>query len=576
MRKQLRITPRDASARKYVVEQIDVERLGYIEGEVDGGGIGQPVFLSTRNYFFGLEYPEGHDESTGGVITLSHYPGIAVGEELESKSAVWGAARDGQARREFLKQYVVSLALHSPPEPVVTFRDAWNSGSSPNEAITLKSISILKEKLIDGQGVKVDIYAIDGPGWYNPSSILAINQNRFPRGFDPVQKAAEAVGMEMGLWVSITGSDMNTYWGIAHGMEAVHGNETGPYCITGPKYRAALKAALQHYLDSNRVSSFKFDYNSFVSCQPEHDPIREALQSREAAIDAYIDVLKFVHAARPNATIEITTGMWLSPWWLHYADWVWLGGSDLDFLTVSGNASLHASGSTTPSNGDKRASEISYRDFVVWQDLRKQHYAFPTWGLMTHGFYNWVQIGGAPDPEAGIEGTADCCNEPLNDFADHVVTVLMRGINNWELLLNLRQMTPDKWEYLGRGLKWGRAHWDILSNTEMILGNPSKYQVYGYTHFRGTRGIISLRNPADSRQDTEVVLDKGNGFWNMPSTVLHGRQIYPCEETLPGTYGAGSKIHVTLDAHQTKVIELGDFSHESVKLADHACRRPLP
>ena len=63
----------------------------------------------------------------------------------------------------------------------------------------------------------------------------------------------------------------------------------------------------------------------------------------------------------------------------------------------------------------------------------------------------------------------------------------MRGISNWELLLNLRQMTPEKWEYLGRGLKWGRAHWDVLSNTEMILGDPSKYEIYGYTHFRHAR-----------------------------------------------------------------------------------------
>lgn len=572
MRKELQITPRTANAQKYVVEQIDVERLGYIEGEVDGGGVGQPIFLSTRDYFFGLEYPEGHNDRGGGVIKLSHYPGRRLGHGLESKSAVWGAAPHGQSRREFLEQYVLSLALHSPPQPVVTFRDPWNSGSSPNETIVKESISLLKKELIDGQGVKVDIYGIDGSGWYDPASVLAMNQDRFPRGLDPVQKAAEAAGMEIGLWASLTGADMDTYWGLAHGMEVVRGDEVfGPYCIAGPKYRAALKAALRHYLDFNRVSNFKFDYNSFICRQPGHGHSSAALPAREASIDGYIDVLEFIHARRPNATIELTSGMWLSPWWLRYADWVWLGGSDLDFLTPSGNASLEEHGSTGPPTNTRRVQEISYRDSVMWEDLRKQQYSFPAWALVAHGFYNWVMIGRAPDPEAGIEGTIACCNEPLSDFADHVVNVLLRGTSDWELLLNLHQMTVEKWEYLGQGLRWGRAHWNILSNTQMILGNPSKFEIYGYSHFRGTRGIISLRNPAGSRQDTEVVLNHENGFWNMPSTGLPARQIYPCEEAMPGVYREGDRIRVALAAHETRVIELGEFTYESERLAAHDC-----
>ena len=572
MRKELQITPRTASAQKYIVEQIDVERLGYIEGEVDGGGVGQPIFLSTRNYFFGLEYPEGHNDRNGGVIKLSHYPGKVLGHGLESKSAVWGAAPDGQSKREFLEQYVPSMALHSPPEPIVTFRDPWNSGSSPNEETVKQSISILKEKLIDGQGVKVDIYGIDGSGWYDPASILAINQNRFPGGLDPLQKAAEAAGMEIGLWASLTGADMDSYWGLAHGMEVVRGDEVfGPYCIAGPKYRAALKAALQHYLDFNRVSNFKFDYNSFICRQPGHGHPTDTLPAREAAIDGYIDVLEFIHARRPNATIELTSGMWLSPWWLPYADWVWLGGSDLDFLTSSGNASLKEHDSIPPPINTRRAQEISYRDSVMWDDLRKQQYSFPAWGLVAHGFYNWVMIGGAPDPEAGIEGAIDCCNEPLSDFADHVVTVLLRGTSDWELLLNLHQMTPEKWEYLGQGLKWGRAHWNILSNTQMILGNPSKFEIYGYSHFRGTRGIISLRNPGGSRQDTKVVLNHENGFWDMPATELRARQVYPCDRAISGVYREGDTIHVALAARETKVIELGEFPYESERLAIRDC-----
>jgi hypothetical protein len=212
----------------------------------------------------------------------------------------------------------------------------------------------------------------------------------------------------------------------------------------------------------------------------------------------------------------------------------------------------------------------------MWQDLKEHHYAFPTWGLMTHGFYNWLKIGGAPDPGAGLEGDASCCDEPIADFADHVVMTLMRGVSDWELLLNLHQMTPQKWEYLGRGLKWGREHWDVLSDTQMILGNPSAFQVYGYTHFRGARGIISVRNPSNKRQNISLILNSGNGVWRLPSNGLHARQIYPCNKLIPGNYREGDAMHISLDAHQIKLIELGDFPRETAPLSLGACSAGAP
>jgi hypothetical protein len=146
--KELRILPRTDGEHNLVVDEIDVERIGYIEGEADGGGVGQPVYLSTRNYFFGLEYPEGHNDCTGGVIRLTHYPGRQIGDGITSKSAVWGVAPDGQARREFIDHYVPSIALHPRPTPYITFRDPWNSGSSPNQAIVQQSIATLKKELV--------------------------------------------------------------------------------------------------------------------------------------------------------------------------------------------------------------------------------------------------------------------------------------------------------------------------------------------------------------------------------------------------------------------------------------------
>ncbi len=571
MRKELRITPNQQSGEDLLIERIDVERFGYPEAHMEGGGIGQPIFLPMRGHFFGLEYPEGHNDHAG-VITLSHFPGVRVGTGVASKSAVWGVAPDGQVKSEFLEKYVPSFAVHSPSKPVITFNEAWNSGSSTTETIARQSISVLRKELIDRRGIQVGVYCIDS-GWADPASILAVDRHRFPRGFAPVERDASASGMRLGLWASLAGAKLDTHWGIAHGLEAVQANEAfGPYCIAGPKYRAALKAALGYYIDSNHVSSFKFDYNSFDCRQAGHGHPIEPLQAREAAVDGYIDILQFIHKRNPSVRIEITTGMWLSPWWLRYADWVWLGGSDLDFLTPSGIPRLKAGViKTIPAYG-KRADEISYRDSVVWEDLRDKSYAFPEWGLMTHGFYNWLQIGGAPDPEAGIEGSPKCCDEPLSDFADHVVTTLLRGISDWEMLLNLRQMTPEKWNYLARVLKWGQANWDVLSDTQMVLGNPSKFEVYGYVHFRRARAIVSLRNPANIEQKADLGLNAENGFGEMPPGGLHAWQLYSCEKPIAGLYIQGSHLTLTLAPHETKIIELSQSPTDDHKLALKQCQ----
>lgn len=572
IRKELRIVPRTPAAQNMVVDQIDVERIGYIEGEAEGGGIGQPVFLSTRNYFFGLEYPEGHNDWAGGVIRLTQYPGRRIAEGMISKPAVWGVTPDGQARRAFIEEYVPSIALHSRPDPYVTYRDPWNSGSSPNQIVVQQSIGVLKKELVD-EGLKVDAYGIDGPGWYDPASILDLNRNRFPDGFSPLVSSAERAGMEIGLWASLTGADMNTFWGLAHGLEAVRGDEVyGPYCIAGARYRAALEGALERYLDGDRISNFKFDYNSFSCRDAGHGHPTETLAAKEAAVDGYIDVLRSIHLHRPSATVELTSNMWLSPWWLQYADWIWLGGSDLDFLTTSGKPSLETPDPALPSKELRRSEEISYRDSVLWDDLRGKRYAFPAWAIAEHGFYNWLLIGGAPDPEAGIEGGEDCCDEPLKDFSDHVVMVLMRGSSDWELLLNLPRMTEEKWEYLRRGLKWGKEHWDTLAHTQMVLGDPSRSQIYGYLHFINGRGILGVRNPSNHSQTAELALSPDSGLRIQPAQPVLLREVYPCEEKVAHSYTVGDTVHLELEPGGIRVFEIGDVHDNSQRLSATECR----
>jgi hypothetical protein len=158
MRKQIRITPKGPAGSAMVIERIDVERLGYAQGGGTRGGLGQPIFFSTRNQFFGLEYPAGHDEFIGNVITLTHYPAQRVAGGLASKIAIWAVSPDGEIRQEFLKKYIPSFAVHYPRKPFVNFDEAWNGGTSTSESIAKQTISILNKRLVE-QGVAVKSYS---------------------------------------------------------------------------------------------------------------------------------------------------------------------------------------------------------------------------------------------------------------------------------------------------------------------------------------------------------------------------------------------------------------------------------
>lgn len=572
MRKQIIIKPKTPVGSEISIERIDVERLGYAQGGGSGGGLGQPIFFATRNQFFGLEYPAAHDDYQGGVITLTQYPARQLGKGLLSKSAVWGVAPAGDVRKEFLQNYIPSWAVHYPPRPFVNFDESWNGGVSTTEAIAEQTISILNKHLVE-QGIPVESYSF--PQWQDYDSIWLPSRELFPHGFAPVQRMAEAAGMRLGLWLSLTGGTLNTYWGVAHGMKAARDSEVnGPYCIADPAYQNALETALQGYIQRNRVNFFWCDYNDFSCAAPGYPA--GSPEALEASVDAYIHVLNFIHKLNPSVKIELTTGMWLSPWWLKYADWVWLGGSDIDFITPQGRPSLETAPRWEPPRALKRYAEITYRDSVMWSDLRRDRDAFPTWGLKTHGFYNWVMIGGAPDPEAGFEDDPSCCDEPLNQWQDHVVSSLLRGISDWNLLLNLHWMSRQKWDYLVAALKWGRDNWILLSTTDMIGGNPARFQVYGYTHFRNGHALIMVRNPAGTSQEYDLPL-ASSVHTGVTANRVAVNEIYPCERPVSMNRMSGDRLRLSLKPYETEVIELGKLAPALDSLAAKSCaKQTLP
>ncbi|MCX6619817.1 MAG: hypothetical protein NTY38_01805, partial [Acidobacteria bacterium] len=312
------------------IQRIDVEmfRFGWwYMGNPVLSGYGQPVFAG--DVYLGLEYPGAET----GPNYLRHYPGRSARSRFESKTAIWGAAPGkDRVRQAFFDDYLATLPAVRP-KPFVKYSLIGvtnpNTAGRPDEKTFLHWLPIMAEACRKA-GLPVDSYATDSE-WEDYTSVWKPNPLSFPRGFRELAAFAQQHGAGFGLWLSLAGHTLDTRWGKLHGLEVARiGDKVGggKYCLAGPRYAAELKRTLRDYILRDRVNHFKFDYNSFGCDDASHGhPVGRP--GKDAQLDAYIELLKYFREVSPDVHFAITSGMWLSPWWTLYADWVWLGGNDL-------------------------------------------------------------------------------------------------------------------------------------------------------------------------------------------------------------------------------------------------------
>jgi hypothetical protein len=173
---------------------------------------------------------------------------------------------------------------------------------------------------------------------------------------------------------------------------------------------------------------------------------------------------------------------------------------------------------------------------VLYDDFRVKKYVFPFSAVMTHGF--WV-----------FDGTL------FPQFKDDCLMTIGRGITDWEILTSPQNMDEKRYQFLGRAIRWGKANWDILSNTKMILGDPGKGEVYGYAHLGKGAALVFLRNPSLKSQILDLSLatlglaaDQGR---DNPSEVF---ETYPADSPLDWDASGKSSFQVEVLGAQTKVV----------------------
>jgi hypothetical protein len=400
-----------------------------------------------------------------------------------------------------------------------------------NHDNTLERVPTFRKLLLEKYGLHLDSFVLDD-GWDDMHKLWAIDQQRFPNGFRDLTAALHTIDSHLGIWFGPIGgydqSAVRISTGKADGMEITSNGRY--FCIAGKNYGRLLGDTMLKYQKEYGINYFKLDGIAFGCNEPNHGH-PQGVYSDEATARSFIDMLGKLRAQDPQVFLNITTSIWLSPWWLRFADTVWMGGADSGYLP------------SVPTLAP-RQSAVSYRDSVLYDDFVTHQAQFPISSLMTHGI---------------IKGKANMLGgekEVLEDWRDEVVHYYSVGNMMYELYISPDILSPDEMDTLGNVTKWATANaHPLLDNSTMVLGDPAQREPYGYVHSGAEKSIVTLRNPFVRPRTVKLKIEEHNGF--VPTQGAQVLEIqYPYREIQSGSVHSGDTLTFDLGAYEQLVFEL--------------------
>src|SRR5271165_117368 len=384
-------------------------------------------------------------------------------------SSVAGVTAGGQLRRGFL-HYVERERAH-PYRTFLNYNSWYDLGyfSKYDEEGALNVINTFGTELTKKRGVPIASFLFDD-GWDDPATLWQFNSG-FPDGFAKLRSTAASYGTAPGVWLSPWGG-----YGNPKKQRVAAGESTGyeivdkGFVLSGPKYYAAFRDACVRFVRDYGVNQFKFDGTGNA------DRVVPG-SSFDSDFGAAIHLIGELRALKPDLYINLTTGTYPSPFWLRYADSIWRGGEDHDFLGV----------------GPKREQWITYRDADTYEHIVLSGPLFPLNSLMLHGMiYAKHAKDLDTDPQAGFK------NE-VHDFFGN-------GTQLQEMYVTPSLLSQADWDTLAEAAAWSRANADVLVDTHWIGGDPSLLEVYGWASWRPGKAVLVLRNPSDEPQTISIDL----------------------------------------------------------------------
>lgn len=522
-------TLQNTNHQVYFVDSLAVEDNRWDARSFSQGGFGQPIFAD--DLFLGIEYPSGVNSIHDGQLTLRYVVGTDVPPGgFTSESAVTGVSAAGAVHRSFM-DYIRRIRP-VPVRPYLEY-DTWYDLQRlvMNHDNTLQRVTELDQLLVKKFNLHLNTFTLDD-GWDDMTNLWRIDRQRFPDGFHDLVSSLDKIHSRLGLWFGPVGGydqrERRIETGRRQGMEITANGEF--LCLAGRNYSRYFRDTLLRLQQEYNINYFMFDGIPFGCNELDHGhPV--GIYSDAADLRTFTDLLTALRRQNPQIFLNITTGIWLSPWWVRYADSVWLGGDDWGYLDTVPALTL-------------RQSSISYRDSVMYDDFVRHHVQFPMPSLYTEGVIKgkFEMLGGE--------------NESLDDWADHVINFVAVGNQFIDLLISPEILKTEEWNVLGHTIQWAiqNAH-PLLDNSTFVLGDPAEREPYGYVHYSPEKTLIVLRNPFVRPALAKVKLDQQAGFEDV-DTAYTAETLYPFRQVGPGLFRFGDTLDVELGAYEERVIQL--------------------
>jgi hypothetical protein len=456
---------------------LPIDRITLLDLAAPGAGVkgsvkGSPVAFG--NWFAGFEHPLSESKVEGDrlVCDIERQLPLQQGRS-ETYSSVIGVTAKGQLRRGFL-HYIERERAH-PYRTFLHYNSWFDLGyfTPYDQAGALDVINAFGRELHEKRGVTLDSFLFDD-GWDNHNSLWQFNSG-FPHGFTPLKDAAGKFAAAPGIWLSPWGGydgprKERLAYGKLHGYE----EDADGFVLSGPRYYARFHEVCMEMVRKYGINQFKFDGTADTSTVYPGSKFN-------SDFDAMINLIGDLRRAEKNLYVNLTSGTYPSPFWLHYADSTWRGGDDDSFTGV----------------GTDRQQWITYRDAATYENVVRRGPLYPLNSLMLHGI---IYASSAKRLDT----------DPGHDFADEVRSYFGTGTQLQEMYITHSLLSDSDWDTLAEAAKWSRRNADILVDTHWIGGDPAKLEVYGWASWSPRGGIVTLRNPHKIPHEFEI--DVGAAF----------------------------------------------------------------
>lgn len=564
------------------VDRLEVERF-VAKGDQSGGGRGEPVFVDNA-WFFGLEYPAGYtrckdgnfpvsfgryydkvgnysfidlegrdvaSDCAPGTIRLMHFPGYSVPKQKQfqilSKTSVAGfSSKYGDIKHDFM-QYLATL--WKAPRSFLNYNNWFDRSAKNLKGENFVNVYKRYKDILEPYSVKIDAMVPDD-GWQDRTGLWKPLPAFFPNGdadLTLLSKKLKDEGTGLGLWLSLNSYNNSIDWGLKNGYREAKRNSyfkqyNRYYSLSATKYKEDILKRVPELAKMGDLVYFKHDFNELCDLDSGNNHPPTDRHGHEANLDVALEILTATRKVKPEIFQNLTNWIWLSPWWLQYADYLWmLAGDD----GINGN---------TPEISTK-AMFSTDRDTYIWRlyGNNQDRPLVPISRLMTHGV---------------LQTSAEDKDIPLQDWMDYVLMHYGRGTLLKEWYVSLDAMTADQWKTLCNVHNWAKEHEKELNNAQFVGGRPDEGNVYGYIGWDHDKATLVARNPGANTQKLIIPFNETLGFYGADGEMYVTNVVYPYRDSYPSSFIAGKNMEIEIPGYSTMAFEIESGELVSAKVQD--------